>query len=391
MNAGRKWLSEHLARLRDEGLYRVQKVIESLNARQSRLVDGRVVFDFASNDYLGLAHHPEVIASAIKAAKQYGVGARASGLISGFTPAHRELVETLCEFEGAEAAILFSSGYAANVGVISALAGAEDVVYCDRLNHACLVDGTKLSGAKLRVYRHDDLFRLQSELEKGRDYRRRFIVTDGVFSMDGDLAPLKNLVELAEEYDAELIVDEAHGTGIYGPNLRGACDHFGVSERILARVGTLSKAVGSQGAFAVGSKDLIDYLWNSARTQMFSTALSPIACAASTASLSVMKNDTERQRHLRRNIHQLRDALHSLHLTVLGDRDSPIIPVLLKSPTLASRWHEDLLAAGFLVGCVRPPTVPAGTSRLRLTVNSEHRPDDIEQLVTHLSALTEQI
>ena len=386
-NRPRAWLSERVSRLREDGLYRARRVVESLTATESRLEDGRVVIDFASNDYLGLAHHPDVIAAAEKAADDYGVGARASPLISGLTPAHVELIQTLCDFEGAEAALLFSSGYAANVGVMSALAGPEDVIYSDRLNHACLIDGARLSGARFRVYRHGELDRLQKELANAGEFRRRFIVTDGVFSMDGDLAPLKELVDLAEKYDAEVIVDEAHGTGVYGPNLRGACDHFEVNDRVLAKVGTLSKAIGGQGAFVVGSRELIDFLWNSARTQMFSTALSPVLCAAATASLRIIRSDKERQRRLRNNVHQLRDALHSLALTVLGDRDSPIVPIILLSPTLALQRHQTLLDEGFLVGCVRPPTVPAGTSRLRMTVNSEHTTDDIERLAMTLKGL----
>ncbi|WP_459557033.1 aminotransferase class I/II-fold pyridoxal phosphate-dependent enzyme [Lacunimicrobium album] len=386
-NRPRAWLSERVSRLREDGLYRARRVVESLTARESRFEDGRVVIDFASNDYLGLAHHPDVVAAAKNAADAYGVGARASPLISGLTPAHTQLIQALCDFEGAEAALLFSSGYAANVGVLSALAGPEDVIYSDRLNHACLIDGAKLSGARFRVYRHGELDRLQKELANAGEFRRRFIVTDGVFSMDGDLAPLKELVDLAEKYDAEVIVDEAHGTGVYGPNLRGACDHFVVSDRVLAKVGTLSKAIGGQGAFVVGSRELIDYLWNSARTQMFSTALSPVLCAAATASLRIIRSDNERQRRLRNNVHQLRDALHSLALTVLGDRDSPIVPIILQSPTLALQRHQALLDEGFLVGCVRPPTVPAGTSRLRMTVNAEHTTDDIERLAMMLKGL----
>lgn len=349
------------------------------------------LIDFGSNDYLGLSFDARVVSAAKQAIEKYGTGARASSLISGRSPVHVELEEALCEFEDQSAAILFPSGYAANLGVITALVGEGDIVFCDRLNHACLVDGCRLSGAKLRVYRHDhddrdeSLNRLETELKKADHYRRRLIVTDGVFSMDGEFAPLPELCDLAEKYNAMLLVDEAHGTGTIGPRSRGACDHFQVEDRVTIRVGTLSKAVGSQGGFATGPKELIEWLWNSSRTQMFSTALCPAACAAAAESVRLIRNEPQHTEQLKSNVTSFRKRLIEIGIQALGHEESPIVPIIFGDAVSATQKSSHLLKAGFFVPAIRPPTVPRGTSRLRITISSVHNESDLNRLVNALS------
>lgn len=268
------WIAAELAALSDAGLQRRRRELRLLSDGWCE-IDGRRVCNFAGNDYLGLAHDPRVISAAEAALQEYGVGTGASALVCGRTKWHAKLERTLAEFEGQPAAVLFPTGMAANIGTVAALVGDQDVVFCDRFNHASLVDGCRLSGAKLRVYRHDDLDGLSRHLAQAAGHRRRWIVTDSVFSMDGDLAPLPAVCDLAERFDAALIVDEAHATGVFGEQGRGVCEVMNVEHRVAVRVGTLSKALGTLGGFVAGSEALIAYLWNSARTQMFSTALPP--------------------------------------------------------------------------------------------------------------------
>ena len=260
------WLDDELRQLSEEALLRRCRNVRPIEEGRVS-VDGREAWDFASNDYLGLANDPRVVAAAAEGLRSHGVGAKASPLVSGRTDLHANLERALAAFEGTEAAILFPTGMAANVGTVAALAGASDTVFCDRWNHASLVDGCRLSGARLRVYRHDDLEGLQQSLAR-ESARRKFVVTDSVFSMDGDLAPLPELCEIAEKYDTTVILDEAHGTGVFGECGRGVAELQHVEERIAVRIGTLSKSIGSLGGFVTGSQTLIDFLWNKARTQI---------------------------------------------------------------------------------------------------------------------------
>ena len=374
MSGHLNWLPQELQSLSHDGLLRKRHQARPLSGRMFHF-DGREVWDFASNDYLGLANDKRVVAAAVDAIHKYGVGAKASPLVSGRTDQHAELERALADFEGTEAAILFPTGMAANLGTIAALAGPDDAVYCDRFNHASLVDGCRLSGAKLRVYRHDDLDGLRRSL--GRESaRRKFLITDSVFSMDGDLAPLPELCEIAERYDATLILDEAHGTGVFGETGRGVAELHGVEERIAVRIGTLSKAIGSLGGFVAGSQTLVDYLWNKARTQIYSTALPPALCAAATESLKIIRAEPL----LRHRLHQVsalfRAQLQNLRVSVYPGSEGPIVPVLLHQPQAAIAMAESLLASGFLVGAIRPPSVPRETSRLRITLNC-NVPDDV--------------
>jgi 8-amino-7-oxononanoate synthase len=343
--------------------------------------DGRSLVNFASNDYLGLASDPRVVAAAVRAAEAFGWGAGASPLVSGGRTPHRELAEALAAFEGTEAAVLFPTGFAANLGAIAALVGPGDVVYADRLDHACLIAGARLSGARLRVYPHGDAGRLGAILARDRGrFRRSLIATDGVFSMDGDLAPLVELVELAERSGAMLLVDEAHGTGVFGPDGRGAASECGVAGRIPIRVGTLSKALGSLGGFVAGSRRLIDRLVNHAPTLIYSTALPPAAAVAAQAALAIAQAEPWRRERVRVLGDRLRGALTAAGFEVLPST-GPIVPVPLGDPARAVALADRLRACGFLVPAIRPPTVPAGTSRLRISLTAAHTEEDIAALV----------
>ena len=345
-------------------------------------VDGRPLVNFASNDYLGLAADPRVIAAAVAAAEAYGWGAGASPLVSGWHAPHQELAEALARFERAEAATLFPTGYAANLGAISALVGPGDAVYADRLDHASIFAGIRLAGARPRVYPHGDAHRLGSILlrDQGR-FRRSLIATDGVFGMDGDLAPLADLADLAGRFATMLLVDEAHATGLVGPEGRGASAALGVADLVDVKVGTLSKALGSIGGFAAGSRRVIDHLINHAGPLIYSTALPPAAAAAALRALRIVVDEPGRRVDLRQRSDQLRAGLSGL-----GEGSGPIVPFVLGDPgraVAASAWCRE---RGLLVPAIRPPTVPRGTSRLRISLSAAHRAEDVAALVDALRA-----
>jgi 8-amino-7-oxononanoate synthase len=343
--------------------------------------NGHVLINFASNDYLGLAADPRLISAASEAAERFGWGAGASPLVSGWRIPHDELAHALAEFEGTEAALLFPSGYAANLGTIAALVGPGDAIYCDKLNHACLIDGARLSGAKLRVYPHNDADRLAEILTRdGGRFRRSLIATDGVFSMDGDLAPLPDLVAIAERFGAMLLVDEAHGTGVFGPDGRGAASACEVAERVPIRVGTLSKALGSIGGFVAGSRRLIEHLINHARSAIYSTALPPAAAAAAKTALAIVQNEPERRDQLSASAAWLRHELAAIGIDTLRS-SGPIIPVRIGDPESAMRVSSQLRDLSFLVPAIRPPTVPHGLSRLRISLSAAHTATDGAALV----------
>ena len=362
------WLPEELKKLSQDGLLRGRREVIPTEGGKVH-IDGHAAWDFASNDYLGLSNDPRVVSAAHQALRSHGVGAKASPLVSGRTDLHGALETVLAAFEGTEAAILFPTGMAANVGTVAALAGEGDAVFCDRWNHASLVDGCRLSGARLRVYRHDDLQGLQQGLAR-ESARRTFLVSDSVFSMDGDLAPLPDLCEIAERHQATLILDEAHGTGVFGPHGRGVADLQRMEDRIPVRVGTLSKAIGSLGGFVVGSQTLINYLWNHARTQIYSTALPPALCAAALAALEIIQSEPSRRERLLELSKSFRDQLQLEGVEWLAGSVGPIVPIVLNEPQAAMKVADRLLKAGYLVGAIRPPTVPRGTSRLRVTLHS---------------------
>jgi glycine C-acetyltransferase/8-amino-7-oxononanoate synthase len=339
------------------------------------LLDGKPVLLLCSNNYLGLANHPRVRRAAAEAAMRWGVGAGASRLVSGTMTVHRRLEERLAAFKRREAALLFGSGYLANAGVIAALARPGDVVFSDQLNHASIIDGCRLSKADVFVYDHCDVEHLEWGIEKAGD-RGALIVTDSVFSMDGDVAPLEALVDVADRYRLRLLVDEAHATGTMGPGGRGALADAGLEDNVDVIVGTLGKALGSYGAFVACDRRMANYLLNAARTFIFSTALPPPAAAGAYAALEILEERPRLVQKLVANARALRAGLAAEGFE-LGDARSHIVPLVVGDPELAVRITESALARGVFAQAIRPPTVPAGTSRLRLAVMASHREEEL--------------
>ncbi|MBI2823082.1 MAG: 8-amino-7-oxononanoate synthase [Planctomycetia bacterium] len=348
-------------------------------------IAGRPVIHFGANDYLGLAGEPRLAAAAREAIDREGWGSGASPLLAGRGAAHERLETELAQFEGTEAALVFSSGFAANLAAVSALVSRGDTVLADEMNHASLVDGCRLSRAKVEVYPHRDTAALGAMLAASKDARRRLIVTDALFSMDGDLAPLVDLADLAERYRAMLLVDEAHATGVFGENGRGVAEQLGVADRVDVRVGTLSKALGGVGGFVCGRASLIEWLVNRARPYMFSTAPPAAVCAAASAALGVVRTEPERRRGLLHRAAQLRGALAAQGWDV-GRSASQIIPIVVREPAAAVELSRQLFERGLYVPAIRPPSVPAGGSRLRISLAAGH---DAEMIAAVQAALKE--
>jgi len=382
------WIATELHELQARGLRRMRRSVTPLPNGRCRL-DGNTLVNFSTNDYLDLAGDERLKTAAVSAVRELGCGARASALVSGRTDWHARLEERLARFEREESAVLFPTGYAANFGTLTALAGPHDAVFCDRFNHASLIDGCRASGARLRVYRHTRLDRLERELKKTTGVRRRWIVTDAVFSMDGNLAPLRELCDLAERFDADVIVDEAHGTAVFGEQGRGVCEHLEVEDRIAVRIGTLSKAVGCLGGFVAGSADLAEWLYNTARPQVFSTALPPAVCAAAVAAFDVIGESSDRRRHLLHIAESLRTDLRNRDVAVPQDCAAPIVPVVIGEPEATVNAGRQLQQAGFLVPTIRPPTVPPGTSRLRISLCSAQTENDVQRLAAAIAEIVD--
>ena len=348
------------------------------------VLDGRPCVDFCSNDYLGLASHPQVVEAFIAAARAHGVGARASHLITGHQSEHEALEQELAAWTGRERAILFSTGYMANLGLAAALATRESAVYGDRLNHASLIDGGRLARAALHHYPHGDAAALEEQLGR-QESGRALVLTDGVFSMDGDLAPLPALAQACARHGAFLAVDDAHGLGVIGETGRGSLEHFGLSATdVPALIGTLGKAFGSFGAFVAGSADLVETLIQRARTYIYTTALPPAVAAATRAALAVSINEAWRRERVLGLTRRFRELARAAGLP-LADSETPIQPILLGTAEAAVHASRNLLEQGLFVAAIRPPTVPAGTSRLRITLSAAHRDQDVERLVSSLA------
>lgn len=376
-------LTAELRRLRAAGLYRERRV-QDRPQRPEALVDGRPLLSFCGNDYLGLANHPEVIAALRRGAERWGVGSGAAHLMSGHSGAHQALEEELADFTGRARALLFSTGYMANLGVITALTGRGDVIWQDRLNHASLLDGALLSRGTLRRYPHADAAALD-RLTAGRGVR--MIATDGVFSMDGDLAPLPGLAAVARRTGAWLMVDDAHGLGVLGRQGRGTLDHFGLDTRdVPVLMGTLGKAFGTFGAFVAGPDALIETLIQRARTYVYTTATPPALAEATRVSLALARRDDWRREHLRSLIGRFREGANALGLP-MSQSATPIQPVVAGGSHRAIAWAEALLARGILVSAIRPPTVPEGSARLRISLCAAHREADIDRLLDALGTL----
>ncbi|MEZ6052153.1 MAG: 8-amino-7-oxononanoate synthase [Planctomycetaceae bacterium] len=377
------WLREELDLRESQGLRRRRRTITARPNGECE-IDGRRLLNFASNDYLGLAQHPRLREAARQAVDEYGVGAGASALVTGRTEWHERLEDRISQFEDTESTLLFPTGYAANVGTIAALIGRGDVVFSDSLNHASLIDGCRLSRATVCVFPHQDVRAVEVDLKKHRSARRRLIVTNGVFSMDGNVAPLSQLHDLAEHYDALLLVDEAHSTGVLGESGRGACELLGVESHRVVRVGTLSKGIGALGGFVTGAQVLADYLWNAARTQVFSTSMPPAICAAACAAIDVIEQEPGRRELVLQRTQQLRAPLERAELLSPTAQLTPIVPVILGDAERTVSVAAQLEAEGILVAAIRPPTVPVGTSRLRISLSSAHTESAVEDLAQSL-------
>ncbi len=372
-------LQQALTERRAADLYRQRRTVTS--PQQTQLtVNGKQLLSFCSNDYLGLANHPQVKAAFQRSVDQYGVGSGASHLVNGHSAEHHALEEELATFTGRPRALLYSTGYMANIGTVNALLGRNDAVFEDKLNHASLLDAGLLSGAQFQRFKHNDVDHLEARLQKS-EAPRKLIVVDGVFSMDGDTAPLPQLAQLADAHNAWLMVDDAHGFGCLGANGGGCAEYFGLTpDQLPILVGTLGKAFGTFGAFVAGSEALIETLIQFSRTYVYTTALPPAVAAATRASLKLLQEESWRRTHLQALITQFRQGAADIGLTLM-DSLSPIQPVMLGSQAKALAVSQALEDRGFWVSAIRPPTVPAGTARLRVTLSAEHSSEQVAALL----------
>ena len=370
-------IQKELQDLKNSSLYRTLKSVAG-DQGPILTVDGREVLNFSSNNYLGIANHPDLAAAAKQAIDRYGCGSGASRLISGNMTLHEELECKLAEFKGTDAALVFNSGFQANTGILSTLAGEDDVIFSDALNHASIIDGCRLSRAKAVVYAHCDLGELEAALKSAVGYRRKLIVTESIFSMDGDEAPLAAIVELGQEYGAMVMVDEAHATGLYGATGAGVVAKLGLSDRVLVQMGTLGKALGGFGAYVAGSSALRELLINRCRSFIFTTSLPPAVMAMAIAAIDLVKREPQRREALWRNCRHLTEGLHALGFQI-GASSSPILPLIIGDAGKCMKFSEVLLERGVFAQGIRPPTVPPGTSRLRITLMATHRREHLDR------------
>jgi len=371
------FLQTELKNLRDKGLYRSLRRVEG-DQGSTLFIDDREVINFSSNNYLGLANHPSLRAAAKEAIDRYGCGSGASRLISGNMTLHEELEDKIAELKGTEGALVFNSGFQANTGVIPVLVGKGDVILSDALNHASIIDGCRLSRSEVVVYGHCNMDQLELALKQAPVRGRKLIVTESLFSMDGDEAPLADIVSLAEKYGATVMVDEAHATGVYEPNGAGLVAKLGLGDRILIQMGTLGKALGGFGAYIAGTRSLRELLINRCRSFIFTTSLPPAVMAISIAALDLVKKEPQRRQELRENSEQLRAGLKALGF-ILGDSRSQILPLMVGDAARCMQLSELLLENGVFAQGIRPPTVPVYTSRLRITLMATHTPEQINQ------------
>jgi 8-amino-7-oxononanoate synthase len=381
-----------IRQLQADGLFRsLRRVEPDPHGHSGRvMIEGKSVILLASNNYLGLADHPRIKEAAIAAIRQYGFGSGASRLISGNGPSHEALEERIAQFKQTEAALIFSTGYMANLGILSCLIPSEGLVIADRLCHASLIDGCRMSGCRFRVYEHGDPDQLERLLIRKPANQPTLIVTDGVFSMDGDIAPLPRLVELAERHGAVLFVDDAHATGVIGKEGRGTLEHFGLRPGSIIQMGTLGKALGGFGAYVAGSRVLIDFLINKAKTFIYTTALPPAVAAAALAAFDVLEEEPQLRERLWKNRNYYADGLKSLGFDILNS-ETPIIPIMIGDDRLAMTASHRLLEDGIFAPAIRPPTVPKGTSRIRTTIMASHTPEDIDRVLESLGRIARSL
>ena len=377
------WIDDEIDRLQESQLFREFSTRESPPVAGLVQIDGKQFINFGSNDYLGISANNELVLAVQNSVSQHGFGSGASPLINGRGTLHRRLESELAKFECTESALLFPTGYAANVGTICSLVGPGDVVFSDALNHASIIDGCRLSGAKIVVYPHLDNSELERLVSESGIFRRRLIVTDGLFSMDGDFADLAALCEISTRYGAMLMVDEAHATGVMGNTGKGCCEKFDVAGQVDVVVGTLSKALGCIGGFVAGSENLIKYLFNSARSQIFSTAQPEVVAAAALAALKIVQTEPQRRLQIHENSEYLRDSLMAAGYEICGS-ESQIIPVLIGENDKLLRVAERMQASGLFVPAIRPPSVPKNGGRLRVSLASTHTREHLEMLLKSL-------
>jgi len=373
---------------KDQGLFRQTQVAQSPQGPLMK-INGQPYLTFCSNDYLGLANHPSLVAAFKSAADEFGVGSGSAHLVNGHSQYHEQLEHALAEFTGREAAILFSTGYMANLGVVGALLNKQDAVFEDKWNHASLLDAGLLSGARFQRYLHNDLTNLENRLQRS-EARRKLIVTDAVFSMDGDSADLTKLSKLAKQHDAWLMVDDAHGFGVLGEQGAGLCEQQNLGQDdVQVLMGTLGKGFGTAGAFVAGSKDLIEYLTNFARPFIYTTAMPAAIAAATLASLKIVKDEPERREHLQALIKLFREGANELGLELMSS-NTAIQPILVGDAKEALHMSEQLKQLGIMVTAIRPPTVPKGTARLRVTLSAAHSEQQVLQLLDALKTITKR-
>ncbi len=373
------FLDETLDGLERNGLRRELRLVSSSQGREI-VIDGKRVLNFCSNNYLGLADDPRLGKAAAQCAEREGFGSGASRLVCGNMMAHRALEERIAHVKGAEDCLVFSTGYMANVGIISSIFGRGDIIFSDKLNHASIIDGIRLSQAECWRYPHGDMNALEERLKTAGAFRKRVIITDSVFSMDGDVAPLDKIVALARRYDCLVMVDEAHAFGVMGKSGKGLAEHFSLEKDIDIQMGTLSKAAGSFGAYCCGSRALIAFLINKARSFVYTTAMPPSVAAASLTALEIMDAEPHRREQLWKNANYMREKLKEAGFNTMNSQ-TPIIPVLTKDPALAAEFSRRLFEEGVFISAIRPPTVPAHTARLRLTVMATHTREDLDHVI----------
>ena len=382
-------LHTSLTKLQTANLYR--QLVPCLLSDATHISEnGRQYLMLASNNYLGLTHHPSVQQAAIAAIREYGTGSGGSRLTTGNHPLYQQLESQLASFKGTEAALVFNTGYMANIGIISALTSEDDVIFSDALNHASIIDGCRLSRAQTAVYRHADIDHLASLLANTACKGRRLIVTDGVFSMDGDIAPLADIVVLARQHQAMVLVDDAHATGVIGPRGRGTAAYYGLEGQVDLSMGTLSKSLASEGGYVAGSRLVIDYLINRARSFIFSTALAPATVAAGLAALECLQQQPELVLQVNRNARYVREELNAAGFDTCGSATA-IIPVLVGDAAVAVEFARLAKGAGLIVSAIRPPTVAVGTSRLRITVSAVHNRGELAQAVDMIIKIGRQL
>ena len=385
----KEFIREENKKIRDQLLWREPAVLRESGPREIVIESGRYI-NFSSNDYLGYSKREEVVNAAIEALQKYGAGGRASRLVSGTLDIHKELESRLAELKGTEASLLYPTGFMANLGVISGLLGAGDCIILDRLDHASIIDAAKLSRCRMLVYEHACLPSLEKVLLRARSYKKRLVVTDSLFSMDGDFCPLPGLAELCRKHNAWLMIDDAHATGVLGSGGSGMAEHYNMRGKVDIVMGTLSKALGSQGGFVCGTKDMIEYLVNRSRPFIYTTAISPPSCGAALAALELVKTEPSKRNNLLSLSRKLRFEIKNRfpeNAVLLEEDVSQIIPFRAGSREKAIRLSQGLKEEGIFTPAIRPPTVPENECRLRISLTSEHTEEDILKLLACLKKL----